>query len=107
MPYCIVLSTTASREEAEKIACLLLEKRLAACVQTAPISSFYRWEGKVEHGNEIRLLIKTTDALYLAVENLIRENHSYKVPQIVKVPISAGLKEYLDWISDETPMNTN
>ena len=100
--HCIVLSTTGSQEEADKIACILLEERAAACVQTTPVVSLFHWKGKVERENEIRLLIKTTDALYPRVESLIRKNHSYEVPQIVKLPISAGLPEYLDWISAET-----
>ena len=102
LAYCVVLSTTGSQEEADKIAGVLLEKRAAACVQMSPIVSHYVWEGKIEHENEIRLLIKTTEVLYQTVENLIRENHSYKVPQIVKLPISAGLSKYLEWISEET-----
>jgi len=100
--YCVVLSTTESQEEAEKIAGVLLENRAASCVQIAPILSLYHWKEKIERSNEIRLLIKTTDALYPRVESLIRKNHSYEVPQIVKLPITAGLPEYLDWISEET-----
>ena len=100
--YCIVLTTCASQEEADRIAGLLLEKRAVACVQMKPISSHYRWKGKIERAEEIHLLIKTTDALYPQVESLIREYHSYEVPQIVKVQITNGLKEYLDWISEET-----
>ena len=102
MDYCVVLSTTGSREEADKIARILLENRAASCVQITPIVSLYHWEGKIERSEETRLLIKTTDPLYLRVENLIRENHSYEVPQIVKLPITAGLPEYLNWISEET-----
>ena len=102
MSYCIVLSTTDSEEEALKITNILLEKRVAACVQMNPIVSHYRWKGKIERADEIRLLIKTTDENYPQVETLIRENHSYDVPQIVKLPITAGLLEYLDWISGET-----
>ena len=102
MVYCVVLSTAGSQEEADKIAAALLENRAASCVQMRPIESLYRWEGKIERANEINLIIKTQDALYPRVESLIRENHSYKVPQIVKLPISAGLPEYLDWISEET-----
>ena len=102
MSYCVVLATSDSQEEADKIAGVLLEKRTVACVQMTPIVSHYRWKGKIERANEIRMLIKTTDTLYPQVEKLIRENHSYEVPQIVKLPISAGLPEYLDWISEET-----
>jgi periplasmic divalent cation tolerance protein len=102
MGYCIVLTTTATREEADKIAALLLENRLAACVQISPVTSVYRWKGNVERENELRLVIKTTDELYDKVEKLIKENHSYEVPQIVKTPITGGLPEYLDWIAEET-----
>jgi periplasmic divalent cation tolerance protein len=107
MAFCIVLSTTSSQEEADKIAGVLLEKRAAACVQMTPIVSLYHWKGKVERDNEVRLLIKTTDALYPRVESLIRENHSYEVPQIVKLQISAGLPEYLGWIAEETKPYTS
>ena len=102
MSHCIVLTTTASAEEADKIANVLVENRVVACVQIFPIVSIYRWQGKVERENELRLTIKTTNELYPRVENLIKENHSYEVPQIVKVPITGGLREYLEWISGET-----
>ena len=102
MEYCVVLSTAGSQEEAGKIAGALLESRAAACVQMSPVVSLYRWKGKIERDSEIRLVIKTTGALYPRVESLIRENHSYEVPQIVKLPISGGLGEYLGWISEET-----
>ena len=102
MAYCVLYSTVETQEEADKIANLLLETRAVACVQMIPIVSMYRWKGKVERANEILLSIKTTDALYPRVEELIRQNHSYEVPQIVKLPITAGLQEYLNWISEET-----
>ena len=102
MAFCIVLSTTGSQEEADKIAGVLLENRAASCVQMMPITSHYRWKGKIERENEIHLLIKTRDDLYPHVESLIKENHSYEVPQIVKIPVTGGLPEYLDWIGEET-----
>ena len=102
MAYCIVFATAGSQEEADKIAAALLENRAASCVQMRPIESLYHWEGKIERANEIHLTIKTADNLYPRVESLIRENHSYKVPQIVKLPITGGLPEYLNWISEET-----
>jgi periplasmic divalent cation tolerance protein len=102
--YCIILSTTNSEAEAEKIANILLENRAASCVQLTPIVSLYHWENKIERANEISLLIKTTEDLYPRAESLIKENHSYKVPQIVKIPISTGLPEYLNWILEETGM---
>lgn len=102
MSYCIILTTTSSQEEADKIAGVLIENRAAACVQISPVVSVYRWQGKIERENELRLVIKTTEELYPHAEKLIKENHSYEVPQIVKVPITAGLPEYLDWIYEET-----
>jgi len=102
MSHCIILATTTSAQEADKIANILIENRAAACVQISPITSVYRWQGKVERENELRLTIKTTEALYPQVENLIKENHSYEVPQIVKLPITGGLREYLNWILEET-----
>ena len=105
MIYCIVLSTASSQEEADTIAGVLLDNRAASCVQMTPITSLYHWDGKILRSNEIQLLIKTTETLYLRVESLIRENHSYEVPQIVKIPIIDGLPEYLNWISAETEVS--
>ena len=102
MAYSVILSTVASQEEAENIAAVLLEKRAAACVQMMPLCSMYHWKGNIERSNEILLIIKTTETLYSHVESLIRENHSYEVPQIVQLPIIGGLPEYLSWIAAET-----
>ena len=102
MSYCVILSTTGSQEEAGKIADVLLENRAASCVQMLPITSHYRWQGKIECSGEILLIIKTTNELYPQAEKLIKQNHSYTVPQIVKIPITGGLPEYLNWISAET-----
>ncbi|MCL2673504.1 MAG: divalent-cation tolerance protein CutA [Alphaproteobacteria bacterium] len=102
MKYCIVYSTAGSQAQADKIAAALLENRAASCVQTAPIKSAYRWKGKIEHADEIRLVIKTRDELYPKVEETIKSNHSYETPQIVKVGITDGLPAYLDWITEET-----
>lgn len=102
MSYCIVFSTTASQIEADKIATALLEARAVSCVQMMPIISLYHWKGKIERTNEIHLTIKTKDELYPEVEKIIRDNHSYEVPQIVKLPITDGLPAYLGWIREET-----
>jgi periplasmic divalent cation tolerance protein len=67
-----------------------------------PIVSAYHWKGRIERENEIHLIIKTRDELYPTVQKIIRDNHSYETPHIVKVPITDGLSEYLDWIRDET-----
>ncbi|MGH2974290.1 MAG: divalent-cation tolerance protein CutA [Solirubrobacterales bacterium] len=98
--YVQVLTTTSSEEEAERIASMLLEKRLAACVQTVgPIVSRYRWRDKLERANEWQCLAKTETALYEQVEGAIRDVHSYGEPEILAIPVLAGSKGYLDWVS--------
>ena len=95
----LVLTTAGSREEAEKIAQALVERRLAACVNlVGPIQSVYRWQGKVESAVEHMLLIKTTAALLESVANAIRELHSYELPECIQLSIEAGSAEYLAWI---------
>ncbi|MGE5723639.1 MAG: divalent-cation tolerance protein CutA [Acidobacteriota bacterium] len=95
----LVLTTAGSREEAEKIAQALVERRLAACVNlVGPIQSVYRWQGKVESAVEHLLLIKTTAALFESVANAIRELHSYELPECIQLSIEAGSAEYLAWI---------
>jgi periplasmic divalent cation tolerance protein len=98
--YVQVLTTVGSEEEAAKIGAALLERRLAACVQTSgPIASSYRWQGKLEQALEWQCLIKTEASLYDEVEAAIRSLHSYEEPEVLAVPVLAGSKGYLDWIS--------
>lgn len=97
----IVLSTAGSREEAEKIAHALVERRLAACANiVGPIHSVYRWQGKVETAAEHLLIIKTTAQMFAAVSKAIRELHSYELPECIQLPIESGSAEYLRWIAD-------
>jgi periplasmic divalent cation tolerance protein len=94
-----VMTTAGSEEEADRIASLLVERRLAACVQVAgPIISRYRWQGEIEREQEWQCLAKTTRAAYEAVEAAIREVHSYDEPEIIATPIVAGSAGYLAWI---------
>ncbi|HET8565565.1 MAG TPA: divalent-cation tolerance protein CutA [Solirubrobacterales bacterium] len=96
-----VLTTVASEEEAGRIASLLVERRLAACVQViGPIVSRYRWQGEIEEEREWQCLVKTTRAAYAAVEAAIREVHSYDEPEIIATPIVAGSAGYLAWIEE-------
>ncbi len=98
--YIQVLTTTGSEEEAGRIAAVLVERRLAACVQVlGPIVSRYRWQGEVEEAKEWQCLAKTAAARYAEVETAIRELHSYDEPEIVATPIVAGSAGYLDWVS--------
>ena len=100
--YAIVFTTAASEEEANKIANALLGARVASCVQMTNTHSAYHWKGKIEYAPEVHLTIKTRDELYPQVQKIIVDNHSYEVPQIVKIPITDGLPAYLDWIKEET-----
>ena len=98
-----VLTTIDSKEEAKKIQRLLVEERAAACVQIiGPISSLYWWEGKIEEAREWICLAKAKSEDYQKIESLIKENHSYSVPEILAIPVSAGNKDYLAWISEVT-----
>ena len=98
----IVLTTVATPEDARRLADGLLEKRLAACVQTLAIQSAYRWKGAVQREPEQLLLIKTRAARYPAVEAFLRANHAYETPEIVWLPIAAGFPDYLRWLAAET-----
>jgi periplasmic divalent cation tolerance protein len=98
--YVQVLTTAGSEEEAERISAALVERRIAACVQiVGPISSRYRWQGKVEHSQEWLCLAKTEVARYEEIEAAIRELHSYEEPEIVATSIVAGSAGYLGWVS--------
>jgi periplasmic divalent cation tolerance protein len=96
-----VLTTAGSEEEAGRIAAVLVERRLAACVQVVgPIVSRYRWQGKIEEEREWQCLAKTTRIAYAAVEAAIREVHSYDEPEIIASEIVAGSAGYLAWIEE-------
>jgi periplasmic divalent cation tolerance protein len=97
-----VTTTTDNKEEAEKIAQHLVGEKLAACVQIlGPITSTYRWKGKVETAEEWLCLIKTKENLYPEVEKAIISLHSYETPEIVAAPIIKGSSGYLDWMDEE------
>lgn len=97
----VVFTTAGDTAEAEKIARTLIERRLAACVNILPpVRSIYRWQGKIEDGAEILLLIKTSAAQFLAVQNAIKELHSYDVPECIALPITDGSPDYLKWLTE-------
>jgi periplasmic divalent cation tolerance protein len=98
--YLQVLTTIDSEEAAERISTALVERRLAACAQVVgPISSRYRWQGKVETAREWMCVAKTEASRYAELEAAVRELHSYDEPEIVATPIVAGSAGYLAWIS--------
>ncbi len=96
-----VYITASSKEEAEKIAKHLLEKKLAACVNIFPIESYFWWEGKIEKADEYAMIVKTRAEKFAELRDEVKKVHSYSVPCICAIPIERGLKEFLDWI-DET-----
>jgi len=94
-------TTTAKAEDAGKIAMQLVERKLAACVQIVePITSVYRWQGKIESEREILLLIKSTQDLIPDIAELLDEIHPYEVPELVATPIIGGSTSYLSWLED-------
>lgn len=97
--YHLVLNTCPDEETARRLARDLVGERLVACVNLLPrIASVYRWEGKVEEAEEWLLLAKTTAARLDAVCEWLADNHPYRVPEVIAVPITAGLPAYLAWI---------
>ena len=100
--YSMIITTAAGKEPAKKIARLLVEKHLAACVQMFPIESVYFWQNKICEENETALLIKSKTGLFEEIKAAIKENHAYEVPEIIQIPITDGLPEYLKWIDNCT-----
>jgi periplasmic divalent cation tolerance protein len=96
----IVLVTVRTLSEGRRMARSVVKKRLAACVNIllSPVNSIYRWKEKVEVAHEYYLIIKTTEQCYPELEKEIVKLHSYDVPEIVALPISAGLSAYLTWL---------
>ena len=107
MEILLVVTNLPSRETAETLARHLVEKQVAACVNVLPACrSVYRWKGAVEWADEVPLMIKTTEARYAALEHAIRELHPYELPEIVAVPVTNGLPEYLAWVAAETDVDS-
>jgi len=102
--FVLILVTTGSQEEGERIARTPVDLGLAACVNIIPgLRSMYRWKGEIWDEAELLLLIKTRMALFQQVEGKIKELHSYEVPEIVVVPIIRGSETYLNWLRESTP----
>ena len=104
--YTMIISTYPNKETAKQTAKLLVEKRLAACIQIMPIESVYLWQGKVCDENEVLLFIKSKSALFDKIADVIKENHTYEIPEIIQIPITDGLPEYMKWIEDGTENTT-
>ena len=103
MSVLIVMTNLPDQATAGKLAASLVEERLAACVNVlAPCASIYQWKGAVERAAEVPLLIKTTEERYAQLEAAIRAAHPYETPEIVAIPVVAGLPGYLAWVVAET-----
>jgi len=100
--YTIIKTTFPDKDSAKSAAKLIVERRLAACVQLLPIESVYSWQGEICDESEVLLLIKTRAERFGEVAEFIKQIHTYEVPEIVQVPIVGGLGEYLLWIDDCT-----
>jgi len=99
----MVITNAPDHGIAMKIAEVLVERRLAACVNVlAACTSVYRWQEAIETAQEVPLLIKTRGALYPEVEAAIRQAHPYELPEIIAVPLVHGLTGYLEWVAAET-----
>jgi periplasmic divalent cation tolerance protein len=98
----VVLTNLPSRDAALTLARALVEQRLAACVNVMPeCTSVYRWKGAIESAAETPVLIKTPASRYAALEQAVRRLHPYELPEIVALPVDAGLPDYLAWVAAE------
>jgi periplasmic divalent cation tolerance protein len=99
----LVITTVESASDAEKLAQTLLDQSLAACVQIdGPITSRYRWAGRVESANEFRLMIKTSASAWPLLKEKLAKLHPYDEPEIIMLPITDATEGYRDWVIDQT-----
>jgi periplasmic divalent cation tolerance protein len=97
----VVLTTCGSDDDAGELARLLVERRLAACVNAiSNVASTYRWKGEVQQERETLLIIKTTAVRLAAVEKTIREKSKYELPEVIALPIASGGADYLAWVRE-------
>lgn len=97
-PFLAVLTTLANRDDAQRLARALIERKLVACAQISEVESFYRWQGTLHNEPEFRLLCKTTQALYERLEQAILELHPYELPAIHALAIDRISDAYAGWI---------
>jgi periplasmic divalent cation tolerance protein len=102
-PVLLVYCSCPDADSAQRIADLLVAERLAACANIVPgLLSTYRWKDEVQHDAECLLLIKTRESRFEALRESIRSHHPYELPEIIAVPVVAGLDAYLGWVRDNT-----
>jgi periplasmic divalent cation tolerance protein len=99
--YVIVIVTTSSKQEAEKITQRLLDERLIACANIiGPVISLFRWSGKIERADEYLMLLKSRKDLFERLAETVKALHSYEVPEILVLPVVGGSEAYLDWLGN-------
>ncbi|CXJ29339.1 cutA, putative [Plasmodium berghei] len=100
-PFIAVYVTTPSKEIAESISNILLNEKLASCINIIPgVLSLYHWKGEIAKDNEFLMMIKTKKHLFGQIVKTVKSNHPYEVPEVISVPIHQGSNDYLNWISD-------
>ncbi len=103
MTYLVGFSTIDSEKKAAEIAKTLVKEKLVACVNIIPgLRSIYQWDGKICDENEVLMVMKTVESNQEKVMSRIKKLHPYDVPEIVFLPITAGLPDYLSWIDSST-----
>jgi periplasmic divalent cation tolerance protein len=106
MEALVVYITAPNEEEAAKIAKILVEERLAGCVNIVKdIRSIYSWQGKLEDEKEVLMIVKTRLELFSALTSKVKELHSYTVPEVIAMPIVDGSEEYIKWLKEATSQN--
>lgn len=96
----VVFSACANEDDAARLGRVLVEKGLAACANILPgMRSIYRWKGAVHDEREVLLLLKTTSARFDALRDTLRSEHPYELPEILAIPVTEGLSEYLGWLA--------
>jgi periplasmic divalent cation tolerance protein len=96
--YSVITTTCGIEEEAARLSSILIESHLAACVQISEITSCYEWKGVVNREREHLLTIKARSVNYKKIEQIILQNHSYEVPEIIQIPIISASESYMEWI---------
>ena len=103
----IFCTCSATGDIAQQLAKLLVESGLVACVNILPgMQSIYRWQGQIENEAETLLMIKSTQANYKAIEQMLINEHPYDVPEIIMLPIEQGSSDYLTWLTDTVSSNS-
>lgn len=106
MEALVVYITAPNEDEAAKIAKILVEERLAGCVNIVrDIRSIYSWQGKIEDDREVLMIVKTRLRLFNALTEKVKELHSYSVPEVIAIPVVDGSEDYIKWLKEATSQN--